>query len=110
MVNLDWSLAVTENILTVEALVELPHKLLLGRHLLPDTPLQPGERREEKVWKCLTRGRLLARRERQVLLEVARQVEGRLEDRVGGRVCGQAGQGRGWVRERGQELEEGKKG
>ena len=52
VLNLDWSVAVialmprigmvtmlfqvTENIMTVESLLELPHKLLLGNVLLPD--------------------------------------------------------------------------
>ena len=35
--------------------VDLPHKLLVGGVLLPDTVAWPGERREERLWKCVTR-------------------------------------------------------
>ena len=34
---------------------DLPYKLLIGGELLPDTPPWEGERREERLWKCLTR-------------------------------------------------------
>ena len=59
VINLDWSLGVTENVLTEEMLLDLPHKLLLGGSLSPDTEAWPGERREERLWKCLTRSGVL---------------------------------------------------
>ena len=55
VINLDWSLGLTENVLTQEMLLDLPHQLLLGGTLSPDTEAWPGERREERLWKCLTR-------------------------------------------------------
>ena len=55
VINLDWSLGLTENVLTQEMLLDLPHQLLLGGTLAPDTEAWPGERREERLWKCLTR-------------------------------------------------------
>jgi len=77
VLNLDTSLAVTENIFTVESLLELPHKLLLGTHLFPDMDEDPRERREERMWKCLTRGRL-GRKDRQIMADMVGQVEGQL--------------------------------
>ena len=104
VLNLDRSLGVTENILTVEALLELPHRLLLGGGLLPD--MAEGERREERLWKCLMR-RELGLEEREVMREGLRQVEGKLGERRGGMVCHQTSYGRKWVGVRvGKEVEE----
>ena len=47
--------------MTVESLLELPHKLMLGNVLLPDMEEDTSERREERIWKCLTRSSLLNR-------------------------------------------------
>ena len=97
-------MGVTENILTVEALLELPHRLLLGGGLLPD--MAEGERREERLWKCLMR-RELGLEEREVMREGLRQVEGKLGERRGGMVCHQTSYGRKWVGVRvGKEVEE----
>ena len=97
VLNLDWSLGITENVMTEEMLLELPHKLLMGEGLLPDTEAWPGERREERIWKCLTRGKLLTRWARARLRGVVQQVESRLTGRSG--VCRQQQYGRTWLRE-----------
>ena len=77
--------------MTVESLMELPHKLMLGNVLLPDMEDDMGERREEKIWKCLTRRSLLnrysqiatnvlslLRAERKAMWNMAAQVEKKL--------------------------------
>ena len=51
--------------------VDLPHKLLVGGALLPDTLAWPGERREERLWKCVTRRRGLLDREARARLRGA---------------------------------------
>ena len=99
VLNLDHSIGVTENIMTLEALMELPHKLVLGGSILPDLEERRGERREERLWKCLMRGRL-GLEEREVMREGLRQVEGKLGERRGGMVCLQASYGRTWLRVR----------
>ena len=75
VLNLDESLAVTENILTVEGLAEIPHKVMMGLAVLPGMEEEQGRRREERLWKCLTRSHLLERRDRMVLTRMAKQVE-----------------------------------
>ena len=75
VLNLDWSIGVTENILTQQMLLDLPHSLLLGLPLLPDTPAWAGERREERLWKCITRRRgVLDKWARSRLYSAANQV------------------------------------
>ena len=39
--------------------LELPHKLVLGGNLFPDMEEDRAERREERLWKCLTRSGVL---------------------------------------------------
>jgi len=102
VLNLDWSVAVTENIMTVESLMELPHKLMLGNVLLPDMEDDMGERREEKIWKCLTRRSLLNRAERKAMWNMAAQVEKKLSKSP--KVCKQTSYGRHWMQE-GREME-----
>ena len=41
----------------------MPHRLLVGGALLPDTPAWSDERREERLWKCVTRRRGLLDKE-----------------------------------------------
>ena len=48
---------VTHYTLTHVTSLDMPHKLLVGGALLPDTAAWPGERREERLWKCVTRRR-----------------------------------------------------
>ena len=95
VLNLDNSLAVTENIMTVESLLELPHKLLLGEALLPDMEDIATERQEERMWKCLTRGQLLDKAERQVLKSMAGQVERRMTAQPN--TCTSSNYGRSWM-------------
>lgn len=97
VLNLDWNLAVTENIMTVESLLELPHKLLMGNLLLPDMDQDDNERREERIWKCLTRSSLLNRSERRVLRSMVAQVEKKMAKSP--KVCKQTSYGRYWMRE-----------
>ena len=101
VLNLDWSLGVTENVMTEEMLLELPHKLLLGGRLLPDTDNWSGERREERMWKCLTRGKVLSSWARARLRGVVAQTEGKLKKHDG--VCSyshihKSYYGRKWLR------------
>ena len=81
--------------MTLEALLELPHKLVLGGSILPDLEERKGERREERLWKCLMRGRL-GLEERKVMRKGLRQVESKLGERRGGMICLQASYGRTW--------------
>ena len=104
VINLDWSLGVTENVLTEEMLLDLPHSFLLGGSLSPDTEPWPGERREERLWKCVTRkAGLLDSTARRRLRGAASQTG----EMIGGReaVCGNkmAG-GRAWLRELGLDI------
>ena len=101
VLNLDWSVGVTENVMTEEMLLELPHKLLLGGRLLPETEAWPGERREERMWKCLTRGKLLSRWARARLRGAVAQTEGKVKRDEG--VCSynpfhHSHYGRNWLR------------
>ena len=95
VLNYDWSLGVTENIMTEEMLLELPHKLLMGGGLLPETEAWLGERREERIWKCLTRGRHLSGWARNRLKGAATQTERMLKKHEG--VCRKHQYGRLWL-------------
>ena len=75
VLNLELSLGVTENVMTEEMLLELAYKLLIGIRLLPETEAWDGERREERIWKCLTRGKHLSRWARHRLRGVETQTE-----------------------------------
>ena len=82
--------------MTEEMLLELPHKLLMGEGLLPDTEAWPRERREERMWKCLTQGRLLSSWARSRLRGVVQQVQGKLKKQPG--VCRKNQYGRLWLK------------
>ena len=105
VINLDWSLGVTENVLTEEMLMDLPHSLLLGGSLSPDTTAWPGERREERLWKCLTRrAGLLDRRARRRIRGAAQQTMEKIAEKEA--VCGHKMTGtRTWLRELGLDIQ-----
>ena len=79
-------------------LIDLPYKLLTGGELLPDTPAWDGERREERLWKCITRkSNVLDKWSRARLFGVLSQVEEKLSRKNS--VCQKKVTGlRGWVR------------
>ena len=89
--------------MTEEMLLELPHKLLMGEGLLPDTEAWSGERREERIWKCLTRGKWLSSWARARMRGVVGQVEAKLSKHAG--VCNKHQYGRLWLREFGMPGE-----
>ena len=103
VLNLDWSLGVTENVMTNEMLLELPHKLLMGDGLLPDTEAWDGERREERMWKCLMRGHGLSKWARARMRGTLQQVEEKIKQKTG--ICRQHQYGRMWVRKLGMIAE-----
>ena len=89
--------------LTREMLLDLPHSLLLGGLLTPDTEAWPGERREERLWKCLTR-RVLDRAARRRLRGGERQTLEKISGREN--VCWNKISGsRSWIREMGLDIQ-----
>ena len=81
----------------MEGLAELPHKVMMGFRVLPGMEEEQGRRREERLWKCLTRSRLLERRDRMVLTRMAKQAEEEINKQPD--VCTTTGYyGRQWLK------------